>query len=162
MSNNPRGIHLPVQVWENLQTCANYTNSLPTKGTKKNTPSITTLLRRIGEDSELLNAIGDYLNQPKEQQQFSIETVVIRPATVKTETVARVVIKDNTLNVIFPEKRDDFKAVIKDKCGFRWNGECWQRHIAALNGSIADRTAEVGHQLLAAGFCVILPNSANR
>lgn len=156
---NPRGIHLPEQVWLNLQLHADLTNSFPKKGTKRNTPSITAFLRRIGEDNELLQAISDYLNQPKNQQNFNIETIVIRPISVKTETIAHVIISDNLLMVIFTEKRDDFKATIKETLGFRWNGEVWQRQITVLNGSITDRAAETAHQLLSAGFCVICPNN---
>jgi len=156
--NNPRGIYLPSQVWKNYQLYADYTNSIPEKH-PKNTPSISVLLRRIGTDEKLLNAIGNYLNQPKNQQQFNIESIVIRPLSVKTETIARIIIKDDLLSVIFPEKREDFKVVIKEKLGFHWLNDCWQRQIIPLNGSIADRASETGHQLLAAGFCVMPPNA---
>jgi hypothetical protein len=160
--NNPRGIHLPVQVWSNLQLHAEITNSLPSKGTKRNIPSITTFLRRIGEDSDLLQAISDYLNQPKAQQAFSAAMTVIRPMNAKTETIAKIIIDDDVLDVLivsFSEKRDDFRDVIK-KLGFRWKDDHWQRTIKPLNGLMTDRAAQTGHQLLAAGFCVILPNKS--
>lgn len=78
----------------------------------------------------------------------------VRPDKPRTETVAEVRIAGNTIEVVFPEKRDDFREIIRFQMRFRWAGTCWRRQIGQFNGAVADRAAEVGHCLLAARFPV--------
>lgn len=76
----------------------------------------------------------------------------VRPGKPKTETVAEIRIKDAIVEVDFPEKREDFWTIIKKQLNFSWSSACWQRAIVSKNGTPADRAAEAGHVLLAAGF----------
>lgn len=78
---------------------------------------------------------------------------VIRPVSPKSETVARLRLHDNLLQVEFPEKRDDFRSLVKSM-DCQWNQPYWQREIGALAGDPADRLVETGHKLLTAGFVV--------
>jgi len=78
----------------------------------------------------------------------------VYPEKPKTATIAEIRIKNDLLEVYFPEKREDFWAIIKKQLGFSWNGTCWQRTLIAKNGAPTDRAAEVGHVLLTTGFPV--------
>ena len=89
----------------------------------------------------------------KEIEKEASEEATIRPQDTKTETVAEIRILKETVQVEFPEKREDFRKIIKSN-GYRWSGSCWERKIDCWSGPIEDRAAEIGHKLLAAGFCV--------
>jgi len=84
----------------------------------------------------------------------------VRPAEVKTETVAEITVADDKVKIVFPEKRDDFRLLVKG-LGYIWTG-VWERKIYWQNGTPADRAAEAGHNLLAAGFIVRIYDSATR
>lgn len=76
----------------------------------------------------------------------------VRPENTVTETVAEIRILESAVEVDFPEKRDDFRELVKFKLSMRWAGNCWQRKLVKTNGIPQDRAAEAGHKLLAAGF----------
>lgn len=75
----------------------------------------------------------------------------VRPESPVTETVAEIRTLETAVEVDFPEKRDDFREIVK-ALGYRWTGNCWQRKLVKTNGDPQDRAAEAGHKLLAAGF----------
>ncbi|MDD5486725.1 MAG: hypothetical protein PHW65_04145 [Dehalococcoidales bacterium] len=78
----------------------------------------------------------------------------VRPEEPKTETVAEIRPLENAIEISFPEKREDFREIVKKQLKMRWNGNCWARELRAKNGTAADRASEAGHLLLAAGFTV--------
>ncbi|WP_305043864.1 hypothetical protein [Geoalkalibacter sp.] len=86
----------------------------------------------------------------------------VRPEVPLTETVAEIRPLENAVEVIFPEKRDDFWKIIKKQLGYEWAGSCWRRRISVTTGAAKDRAAEAGHRLLAAGFIVRLFDPAVR
>lgn len=75
----------------------------------------------------------------------------IRPEAPKTDLVAEIRPLDDAVEISFPERRDDFRELVKGQ-GYRWEDGCWQRKLYAKNGTPQDRAAEAGHRLLAAGF----------
>lgn len=77
----------------------------------------------------------------------------VRTENPVTETVAEIRTLENAIEVYFPERRDDFREVVKG-LKFKWSGSAWRREIVPKNGTLADRAAETGHRLLAAGFPV--------
>jgi len=80
----------------------------------------------------------------------------LRPPEPKTETVARIERHERSITITFPEKRDDFREVVKLKLGFRWRNDCWSRP-AAIKSIIADELiGYAGHKLLANGFIVMI------
>lgn len=85
--------------------------------------------------------------------------MILRPATPKTTTVAVITLAGDTVSVYFPEIHDGFNTLAK-RLGFRWRKPCWQRTISPRAGTAADRAAELGNRLLAAGFCVQLPGES--
>jgi hypothetical protein len=78
---------------------------------------------------------------------------IIRPISPKSETVARLCLSGNTLQIEFPEKRDDFGKVVKGM-GCIWQRPYWEREIDKLAGDATERLIEAGHVLLEAGFNV--------
>jgi len=78
----------------------------------------------------------------------------VRPEKPVTETVAEIRALENCIEVHFPEKRDDFREIVKVQLGMEWSVNRWTRKLVKINGTPADRAAEAGHRLLAAGFPV--------
>lgn len=78
---------------------------------------------------------------------------IIRPISPKSETVARIQLAGNTLQIEFPERRDDFGKVVK-RMGCIWQRPYWEREIDSLAGDATERLIEAGHLLLEAGFNV--------
>lgn len=78
----------------------------------------------------------------------------VRPENPLTETPAEIRIAKDKLQIVFPEKRDDLRLVLKDKLQMRWEDGCWQREITWMSGPIGERAAEAGCMLLAAGFII--------
>lgn len=78
---------------------------------------------------------------------------IIRPISPKSETVARIALSGNTLQIEYPEKRDDFGKVVKGM-GCIWQRPYWEREIDNLAGDATERLIEAGHVLLEAGFNV--------
>jgi hypothetical protein len=80
----------------------------------------------------------------------------VRPESPVTETVAEIQILEKAIEIIFPEKRDDFREIVRFKLGYSWDKikSRWTRTLSLKSGSVTDRAAELGNKLLAAGFPV--------
>jgi len=78
----------------------------------------------------------------------------VRPEVEVTPTPVEIRVTGMKLELAFPEKRDDFRELVKGPLGYRWTGTAWSRVIDARSGPIEDRVAEAGNRLLAAGFPV--------
>lgn len=80
----------------------------------------------------------------------------VRPEKPITETVAEIRIQGSVVEISFPERRDDFREIVKGKLNMEWmrGSQSWQRTISLTDGTPIDRAAEAGHRLLAAGFCI--------
>jgi hypothetical protein len=57
---------------------------------------------------------------------------------------------------MFPERREDFREIVRDKLHMKLSGTCWRRELKPKNGTPQDRAAELGHRLLAAGFVILI------
>ena len=109
---------------------------------------------------ELRNLLEEAAKEVKEEKiQPPVEVVAdakaeasVRPENPKTETVAEIRVLEDSVEIEFPEKRDDFWQVVKKQLGMEWSGKCWRRKLNSKNGMPTDRAAEAGHRLLAAGF----------
>lgn len=86
-----------------------------------------------------------------------IQPVLIRPRKTETETICRVVIAGRHVRLFFPEKRDDFRDLVK-RFRYGWEG-CWERKFSE-SIDIVDRAAEIANELLLAGFCIQVENEA--
>jgi hypothetical protein len=92
---------------------------------------------------------------------LALAAATVRPEQPKTATVAEIHASGNVVSVIFPEKRDDFREIVKG-LGYAWDNSRWQRTIGRFAGLATDRVAELGHALLTAGFCICLLDDAIR
>lgn len=86
----------------------------------------------------------------------------LRPAAPKTETIAEVRALASAIEILFPERRDDFRDLAKGALRCQWTAGRWARSMTSTTGTPADRAAEVAHRLLAAGFCVRVYDPAIR
>lgn len=78
-------------------------------------------------------------------------TSVIRPENVKAKTICRMSASDSQIKLLFPEKREDFRLIVK--ClGYIWSNPFWVKRVEPKN--VVDRCAEIAHRLLLGGFCV--------
>ena len=86
-----------------------------------------------------------------------IQPVLIRPVDVGTNTICRVLIVGRCVRLFFPEKRDDFRDLVK-RFRYGWDG-CWEREFPE-SIDIVDRAAEIANELLIGGFCIQVENEA--
>src|SRR5690606_692389 len=104
--------------------------------------------------------MGGVLRKAEQQPDPPPESVkaeaTVQPANPKTKTVAAVEFKGNTIEVRFPEVREDFRKLIRFELGYSWTGSCWRRTVTDVAGPVEDRVVETAHRLLAAGFPIRL------
>ena len=92
----------------------------------------------------------------------AIQEATIRPAGDPVSlTIAEIRNIANAIEVVFPEKRDDFREQIK-MLGYAWKESCWHKSLDGTTGNAVDRLAEVAHRLVASGFVVRLHNTTAR
>jgi len=87
------------------------------------------------------------------EKEAEIEAI-LRPESTLTETIAEISIISNNIKIRFPERRDDFREIVKYQHYFRWDGSNWVRTMRAINPTPFDKVAELGAVLLKAGFPV--------
>lgn len=116
------------------------------------------IMQLLVDENEALKS--EVIATPKEVIEEAEVEAVVRPENPLTETVAEIRVKENTVEVFFPEKRDDFREIIKS-LHFEWDRK-WKRELVSRNGSPDDRAAEVGHILLAKGFIIRIFGEAIR
>ena len=75
----------------------------------------------------------------------------VRPEKPLTDTVAEIRVLESSIEIYFPERRDDFRELVKENLKMIWKDK-WVRNLKPRHGTPADRAAEAGHCLLAAGF----------
>lgn len=97
----------------------------------------------------------DTENVVKEVAEIEVKAEsTIKPEDAKTEIAAEIIVKKEEVKVIFPEKNDEFRKVVK-YLGYKWDG-IWCKKISELTGSAEDRAAELGNKLLNAGFPICI------
>jgi hypothetical protein len=77
---------------------------------------------------------------------------LVRPPEYITASIVRVSFEGETLRCYFPEKRDDFRKIVKAH-HLMWRNPYWVRKVAA-DETRTHRAAELIHSIIAAGFCV--------
>lgn len=144
-------IDLPKEQFiEALESIGNHTNASWWIDNRYNTSSLSLpdLLRK-----EYENLQKERMAPPAQIIADAQIEATVRPEEALTETVAEISISDNTVKIHFPEKRDDFRKVVKE-LKFSWGNGHWKREIKSRNGTPEDRAAEIGHHLLAQGFII--------
>lgn len=74
----------------------------------------------------------------------------VYPEKANSNLVAEITIKNDTIEIHYPERNEDFRVLVK-KLGYKWESG-WTRKITERTGSAIDRAAEAGNKILAAGF----------
>lgn len=94
----------------------------------------------------------------------ALAEATVRPTTEQTPSVAEIRVDQDRIEVIFPEKREDFRQLIRFELGYTWStaATAWTRTIGPRQAPLADRVVEVAHRLLSAGFPVRLFDPALR
>lgn len=89
------------------------------------------------------------------------ESTVRPEAGERIPTAAEIRILANRVEAHLPEKDEAFRDVVK-ALGYTWSGTCWSKAIDPATNPAADRAAELGNRLLAAGFPVRIQDPAIR
>src|SRR5690606_15836170 len=55
--------------------------------------------------------------------------ITLRPENPKTETVAEIKVDGQEVKIVFPERREDFRKIMRNELSMTWNGSCWERKI---------------------------------
>ncbi len=77
----------------------------------------------------------------------------VSPEEPVSELAVEISLSGKTISAVFPEKREDFKEIVKS-LGYVWSNGCWQRVPGKFAGSPVERLVEVGHTLLSHGFLI--------
>src|SRR5690606_36172832 len=80
----------------------------------------------------------------------------VRPAEPRTATVAEIRKVGNLIEIEFPERREDFRKLVRFELGYSWTGSCWRRTVTDVAGPVEERVVETAHRLLTAGFPIRL------
>lgn len=99
-------------------------------------------------------------NQEYEDNKEIYEAAIVIPQNSFTSKIVKISVSDTKISVEF-EKNDVFYEIIK-KLKYTWEPPCWVREIDYMNGSSANRAAELGNKLLAAGFPISILNEETR
>lgn len=83
------------------------------------------------------------------------------PDKPTTEMVVTLELEEETISVVLPRRDDRFIGVVTG-LDYNWDGRCWWRSINSLAGQATHRAAELGRNLLAAGFPVRFPDDTIR
>ena len=86
-----------------------------------------------------------------------VDIDTVRPSEIKHDGVVEIVNKGNRI-CLYYERNDDFIELVKSY-KYRWDG-VWYRELSETTGAYTDRAAEIGHALLANGFCISIHDEA--
>jgi len=100
----------------------------------------------------LASRIDDLEKKP--EAELAKEESTLRPKQPITETIAQIKVCDQSVEVVFPEKRKDFWEIIKIQMQYSWAGNRWTRVAGITCKSAKDLAAETGNALLTSGFIV--------
>lgn len=99
---------------------------------------------------------------PSEHEAAAVAEALLKPAGEPVSSaICDLRTEGRQITAAFPEKRDDFREVIKSM-GFAWSGTNWARSLDVRAGDPEDRLAEVAHRLVGAGFVVSLHHEKAR
>lgn len=76
---------------------------------------------------------------------------IIRPKKIVSSTVCRVSVVDRTISLIYPEKLEEFRVLVK-KHKYQW-ASCWRRKFRE-KVDVVDRAAEISNEILLLGLPV--------
>lgn len=92
----------------------------------------------------------------------AIGEATVSPKDPVTPTVAEIHVENDSVVVDFPEKREDFREIVKFRLGYQWKRASWQHEFPSDPLRVTDFAAETGHTLLASGFPIRIFNEEIR
>jgi len=106
------------------------------------------------EEEQVMETEAKKIEEEKELNAKAEATV--RPENPVTETVAEIRALEDSVEISFPERRDDFREIVKNTLRMRWDRDKsqWRRVTNKKSGAPVDRAVEAGYRLLVAGFPV--------
>lgn len=116
--------------------------------------SVETLLSAIVASPPLLERIAAFLNTPTIDPP-GLPDLLIRPVEPISPGIARIGLRPDAVIVLHPEKRDDFRDIVKGM-GYHWAETVWRKPMMGWQQA-ANAAAELGHRLLGEGFWVAPP-----
>jgi hypothetical protein len=84
---------------------------------------------------------------------------IIRPRDAVSSVICRVVASDRLISLFYPEKREDFRLLVKS-FRYQWTTH-WQRKFKGVV-DIVDRAAEISHEILLLGIPVQIDSEVTR
>jgi hypothetical protein len=114
------------------------------------------LLEEVAKEAKV-----EQMQPPPEIVANAKAEATVRPEHSITETVAEIRALENSIDISFPERRDDFRELVKKRLKMAWKDK-WIRNLKPQHGTPADRAAEAGHCLLEAGFPIRIFDQAIR
>ena len=91
----------------------------------------------------------------KEIEEAARLEATVSPENPVSNLVYEISITGDRLNLSYPGKSpDEFKNVVRGQCFMNWSSDGYTRKPGKFAGDIKDLAAELGHRLLAAGFCI--------
>lgn len=114
-------------------------------------------------DALIMSSTADTSADPCVAAAIYAESIIRPPdcdVVCKTAVDIRL-IAETTIEVRLPEKREDFRVLIKNM-GFAWSSGRWLKVLDFRSALPLDRLAEVGHRLVAAGFVVCINDTDAR
>jgi hypothetical protein len=111
-------------------------------------------------DAEIEAARPVSAEQVAAMQEAQAEALLKPAGEPKSSQIAEIRLVGDQLRVIFPEKREDFRLLMRNT-GFIWDN-AWVRTMGATTGNTLDRQAETAHRIIAAGFMVRLHDEEAR
>lgn len=112
-------------------------------------------------DARIRSAVEEKIEALPSAQDAIAEATICPTGETVTKAVAEIRHVGAAIEVSFPEKRDDFREVIKAH-GYTWKDPFWRLALDVTSGAAGDRLAEIAHRLVAAGFVVRLYDNEAR
>ena len=76
----------------------------------------------------------------------------VYPENPVSSAVAEIRVVGSVVEVVMPERNEEFRQLVRFGLGFKWSGNTWRRQITETAGTPQDRAAEAGHRIMLAGF----------
>lgn len=108
----------------------------------------------LGVDAALKTPVPELAEEARAAAAEALAEATLRPERAVTETVAEILAAESSVELRFPEKREDFRQVVRFGLGYTWETNRWLRKVTKWAGDPRDRAAEAGRELLAKGFVV--------
>lgn len=89
-----------------------------------------------------------------------VTQAIIRPPEIKTKTIAKLSVIGKSIQIQFPEKREDFRLLLKSFL-YEWKDGFWCRGFESED-VVCDRASEIASEIVRVGFVVQVEHTGIR